>query len=96
VKAAALGAAALLAGCGPGAPEQEGAERAVAEAAGAESADCTSRSRFWFAEGPPAKVFVCAVHVGDGFCDRYHVDRERARYTARVVERRGSCTLPAG
>ena len=84
VKAAALAAAALLAGCGSGAPEQEGAERAVAETAGAESADCTSRSRFWFSQGPPAKVFVCAVRVGDGFCDRYHVDRD-----ARALHRSG-------
>ena len=96
MKLVGLAAAALLAGCGAGAPEHEGAERAVARTAGAESAECTSRSRIWFADGPPAKVFVCAVRVGNGFCDRYRVVRDGARYQARVLERGGSCTLPAG
>lgn len=96
MRRAALAAAALLAGCGAGAPEEEGAERAVAQRAGAESAECTSRSHRWFVDGPPAKVLLCTVRVGDGFCDRYRVDRDGARYRTHLLERRGSCTLPAG
>jgi hypothetical protein len=96
VRLAALAAIAILVGCGPGAPEQEAAEREVARAAGAAAAECTARSRFWFAEGPPAEVFVCAVHVRNGFCDRYRVDRDGARFHVRVLERRASCVLPVG
>ncbi len=93
---AALVAVAALAGCGASPPEQEGAERAVADAARADAADCTSRSRILFKEGPPANVFICAVHLGDGFCDLYRADRNAAKYRVRLLERRGSCTLPAG
>ena len=74
--AGALAAVVLLAGCGADPPEQVGAERAVARQANAESAECTSRSRILFREGPPANVFICAVKVGDGFCDVYRVDRK--------------------
>ncbi len=96
MRAAALAAVAILAGCGPGAPEQEAAEREVARATRSERAECTARSRFWFAEGPPAEVFVCAVRVDDGFCDRYRVERDGAEFTVRVLERRASCVLPVG
>jgi hypothetical protein len=89
-------ALAVLAGCGPGAPEQEAAERAVAREAGTADVDCTGRSRLWFAEGPPAEVFVCAARVGSGLCDRYRVERDGGEYRLRVIERRGSCTLPSG
>ena len=44
----------------------------------------------------PANVFVCSVKLGDGYCDRYRVDRNGAQYRARVLERHGNCTLPAG
>ncbi len=96
MKLAALAVVAVLAGCGPGAPEQEAAEQEVARETGAEEAECTARSRFWFAEGPPAEVFICAVHVSNGFCDRYRVDRDGARFRLRVLERRTSCVLPVG
>ena len=92
----ALAVVLVLAGCASDPPEQRGAERAVARTANAESADCTSRSRIWFKEGPPANVFVCSVKLGDGYCDRYRVDRNGAQYRARVLERHGNCTLPAG
>ena len=93
---AALVAVVVLAGCGAGPPEQEAAERELARMAGADEANCTARSRIWFREGPPANVFICAVDVGDGFCDRYRVDRKGARFRASVLERRGGCILPAG
>ncbi len=96
MRAAALAAVAILAGCGPGAPEQEAAEREVASATRSERAECTARSRFWFAEGPPAEVFVCAVRIEDGFCDRYRVERDGAEFSVRVLERRASCVLPVG
>jgi hypothetical protein len=92
----ALAAAVLLAGCGADPPEKVGAERAVARQANAESAECTSRSRILFKEGPPANVFICAVKVGHGLCDVYRVERRGASYRARVLERHGGCTLPAG
>ncbi len=92
----ALAAVVLLAGCGADPPEQVGAERAVARQANAESADCTSRSRILFKEGPPASVFICAVKVGHGLCDVYRVERRGAIYRSRVLERHGGCTLPAG
>jgi hypothetical protein len=92
----ALVAVVVLAGCGAGPPEQEAAERALARTAGADEANCTARSRIWFREGPPANVFICAVEVGEGLCDRYRVDRNGARFRASVLERRGGCILPAG
>jgi hypothetical protein len=91
-----VAAVVLLAGCGADPPEKVGAERAVARQAHAESADCTSRSRILFKEGPPANVFICAVKVGSGLCDVYRVERRGANYRARVLERHGGCTLPAG
>ena len=93
---AALVAVVVLAGCGAGPPEQEAAERELARMAGADEANCTARSRIWFREGPPANVFICAVEVGDGFCDRYRVDRNGARFRATILEHRGGCILPAG
>jgi hypothetical protein len=95
VKRAALAAALVLAGCGPGPPEQQGAERAVAEAAHTE-ARCTSRPYRWFVDGPPANIFICVVRAEHGFCDRYRVDRRGSRYRARLIEQDGSCTLPVG
>ena len=98
MRAAALAAlvVVVLAGCGPGAPEQEAAEREVARAADADRVECTGRSRFWFDEGPPAEDFICAAHVSAGFCDRYRVEREGTSFRVRVLERRGSCVLPVG
>ena len=94
--AAALAAVVVVAGCGAGPPEQEAAERAVASMADADQARCTARSRIWFREGEPAHVFVCAVRLGDGFCDRYRVDRRGERFRARLLERHGGCILPVG
>ena len=93
---APLVALVVLAGCGADPPEQKAAERAVASAARADEADCTARSRIWFREGPPAHVFICSVALGDGFCDRYRVDRRGTRFRSRVLERHGGCVLPAG
>ena len=94
--AAALAALVVLAGCGAGPPEQEAAERFLARTTEADGAECTARSRIWFREGEPANVFVCAVKVGDGFCDRYRVDRSGAQFSARLLEEHGGCVLPAG
>ena len=94
--AAALAALGVLAGCGAGPPEQEAAERYLARTTEADRAECTARSRIWFREGEPANVFVCAVEVGDGFCDRYRVDRSGAQFSARLLERHGGCVLPVG
>ena len=94
--AAAVAALAVLAGCGAGPPEHEAAERALARMAEADQANCTARSRIWFREGPPANVFICAVGLGDGFCDRYRVDRSGTRFRARLLERHGGCILPVG
>ena len=96
MKIGLLAAAAILAGCAPDAPEQVAAEREVARVSGAEDAECTARSRFWFSEGPPAEVFVCAVRVRNGLCDRYRVDRDGVDFRVRVLERRASCILPVG
>lgn len=93
--AAVLAALLVLAGCAPP-PEQEAAERALARMAEADDARCTARSRIWFREGPPANVFICAVKHGDGFCDRYRVERSGERFRARLLERHGGCILPAG
>jgi hypothetical protein len=93
---AALAAVVLLAGCGAGAPEQEAAEVALARMANADEARCTARASTWFRDGEPANVFVCAVELGDGFCDRYRVDRSGAQFRASVLERRGGCVLPVG
>ncbi len=93
---AALAGLVVLAGCGAGPPEQEAAERYLARTTEADGAECTARSRIWFREGPPANVFVCAVELGDGFCDRYRVDRSGAQFSARLLEQHGGCILPAG
>ncbi len=93
---AALAALVVLAGCGAGAPEQEAAERALARMTNTDQARCTARARVWFRDGEPASVFVCAVKVGDGFCDRYRVDRTGAQFRASVLERHGGCILPVG
>jgi hypothetical protein len=93
---AALAAVVVLAGCGAGAPEQEAAEVALARLANADEARCTARASVWFRDGEPANVFVCAVDVGDGFCDRYRVDRNGLQFRASVLERHGGCVLPVG
>jgi len=94
--AAALAPLVVLAGCGAGPPEQEAAERYLARTTEADGAECTARSRIWFREGEPANVFVCAVKVGDGFCDRFRVDRSGLQFRASVLERHGGCVLPVG
>jgi hypothetical protein len=97
VKAVALLATVVvLAGCGAGAPEQEAAELALARMTKADEARCTARASVWFRDGEPANVFVCAVEVGDGFCDRYRVDRNGLQFRASVLERHGGCVLPVG
>jgi hypothetical protein len=95
---AALAAVVVLAGCGAGAgvPEQEAAEQALARMAEADEAECTARASVWFRDGEPANVFVCAVALGDGFCDRYRVDRNGLQFRASVLERHGGCVLPVG
>ena len=89
-------AAVLVAGCGAAPAEERGAERAVARAADASTARCTSRSYRWFVDGPPAEDFICAVRAEHGLCDRYRVDRKGTQYRVRLLERDGSCTLPVG
>ena len=97
MKAVALLAAVVaLAGCGAGAPEQEAAELALARMTNADEAKCTTRASVWFRDGEPANVFVCAVAVGDGFCDRYRVDRNGLQFRASVLEQRTGCVLPVG
>jgi hypothetical protein len=92
---AAIAVAALaVAGC-TGAPEEEGAERAVEARAGAD-AQCTGRSQIWFKEGPPAELMLCIVRRENAVCDRYRVDRQGERYRVRLLARNGDCTLPAG
>jgi hypothetical protein len=93
---AALAAVLVLAGCGAGAPEQEAAEVALARIARTDEARCTARASVWFRGGEPANVFVCAVALGDGFCDRYRVDRNGLQFRASVLERHGGCVLPVG
>lgn len=94
MKLAALAAAVLAAGC-TGAPEQEGAERAVEQRANAD-ARCTSRSQRWFREGPPAELMLCVVRRDGGRCDRYRVDRKESRYRVTLLARDADCVLPAG
>jgi hypothetical protein len=62
----------------------------------ADEARCTARASVWFRDGEPANVFVCAVELGDGFCDRYRVDRNGLQFRASVLERHGGCVLPVG
>ena len=96
MKAVALLAVLVLAGCGVDAPEQQAAEQALARMTNADEARCTTRASVWFRDGEPANVFVCAVEVGDGFCDRYRVDRNGLQFRASVLERHGGCVLPVG
>lgn len=92
----ALATVLVLAGCGQ-APEQRGAERAVTRsAARGDDARCTSRSRIWFKEGPPARVFLCTLRLEHGLCDRYRVERRGRRYAVRLVASSTDCALPAG
>ena len=93
---AALAVLVVLAGCGVDAPEQQAAERALARMAEVDEARCTTRASVWFRDGEPANVFVCAVELGDGFCDRYRVDRNGLQFRASVLERHGGCVLPVG
>jgi hypothetical protein len=85
----------VLAGCA-GAPEEEGAERAVARESGSERVECTGRSRIWFREGPPAEVLLCIARREEGRCDRYRVERRRAQYRVRLIARGDHCSLPPG
>ena len=95
--AAALAAVVVLAGCGvDDSPEQQAAERALARMADADEAKCTTRASVWFRDGEPANVFICAVEVGDGLCDRYRVDRNGLQFRSSVLERHGGCVLPVG
>jgi hypothetical protein len=97
VKAAAALAVLVLAGCSNAdAPEQVAAERALARMTEADEARCTTRASVWFRDGEPANVFICAVELGDGFCDRYRVDRNGLQFRATVLERHGGCVLPVG
>jgi hypothetical protein len=93
--AAAVALVALaVSGCA-GAPEQEGAERAVERQAGTE-AQCTGRSRIWFKEGPPAELMLCIVRREGGVCDRYRVDRRGESYRVTLTARNAHCQIPAG
>jgi hypothetical protein len=92
--AAAAAALLVIAGC-VGAPEEEGAERAVEQRAGAD-AQCTGRSQIWFKEGPPAQLMLCIVRRAGSVCDRYRVDRRGDRYRVTLTARNGDCTLPVG
>jgi predicted homoserine dehydrogenase-like protein len=94
--AAALAVVVVLAGCGAGAPEQQAAELALARMTNADEARCTTRASVWFRDGEPANVFICAVAVGDGLCDRYRVDRNGLQFRASVLEQRTGCVLPVG
>ena len=92
--AAALVALVLLAaGC------RDAAQNAAADAVGKAArptgkVDCTSGRTGNFGGGPRATVFVCAVHVSGGACDRY-VARERSHaFTVRLQARRADCILP--
>ncbi len=96
VSIAAVVAVAALAGSGcAGAPEEEGAERAVERAAGRD-ARCTGRPSTWFREGPPAEVILCVVPIRATVCDRYRVDRRGETYRVTLVARESDCVLPAG
>jgi hypothetical protein len=88
-------AALALAGCAA-APEEEGAEDAVARASGTDRVECTGRSRIWFREGSPAEVMLCVARRDASVCDRYRVDREGSSYAVRLLARGGDCALPPG
>jgi hypothetical protein len=83
----------VAAGC------RDAAQKAAAKAVGKVArptgkVDCTSSRTGNFGGGPRATVFVCAVHVGGGACDRY-LARERSHtFTVRLQARRAACLLP--
>ena len=56
--------------------------------------NCTSSRTGNFGGGPRATVFVCAVHVGGGACDRYLARRRGDAFTVRLQARRADCILP--
>jgi hypothetical protein len=56
--------------------------------------DCTSSRTGNFGGGPSATVFVCAVHVGGGACDRYLAHERSHAFTVRLQARRADCFLP--
>ena len=88
-------AALTLAGCA-GAPEEEGAERAVVHASGSDRVQCTGRSRIWFREGEPAEVLLCVARREHGLCDRYRVERTGESYRVLALARDSDCALPPG
>ena len=96
MRAAPFVAVALLAvGCQGAA--QKAARHAVGRAARPTGrVSCTSAVTGHFGSGPRATVFICAVHVGGGVCDRY-VARRRpgSLFAVRLQARRTDCTLPA-
>lgn len=93
-----LAAGALAAGCAE-APEQHAARQAVERASErvgrTGETHCTPNPRLFFAEGPTASVFVCAVRTGGAVCDRYLVRHRGGSYAVRLQERDGDCILPA-
>jgi hypothetical protein len=92
--AAALVALVLLAaGC------RDAAQNAAADAVGKAArptgkVDCTSGRTGNFGGGPRATVFVCAVHVSGGACDRYLVRERRHAFAVRLQARKADCILP--
>jgi hypothetical protein len=94
VRTAALVALAFVAaGC------RDAAQSAAADAVGKAArptgkVDCTSSRTGNFGGGPRATVFVCAVHVGGGACDRYLARERSQRFTVRLQARRADCILP--
>ena len=56
--------------------------------------NCTSGRTGSFGGGPRATVFICAVHVGGGECDRYVARERRHAFTVSLQARRTDCTLP--
>jgi hypothetical protein len=85
----------VLAGCA-GAPEEEGAENAVARESGTDRVECTGRSRIWFREGDAAEVLLCVARREASVCDRYRVDREGTTYRVTLLARESDCSLPPG
>jgi hypothetical protein len=97
--AALVAVAVVAAGCAE-APEQHAArlavERASKHVGRPGETRCTSNPRVWLVQGSTASVFLCAVRVGVGDCDRYLVRRHGRRYAVEPRERDGDCILPAG
>jgi hypothetical protein len=93
-RAALLALAVLAAGCG-----EEAARSAARDAVGRMAkptgeVSCTGGRTGYFGGGPPATVFICAVHVG-GACDRYLARRRDNVFTVRLQARDTDCTLPS-